>query len=83
MILRKYRHKDTCYSVSMTFPRPKEEEAFYTAFNGQGYRKAIEEFLEDSIRQRLKYAQVSAVERVLLETLRTELKEHVGDLHLI
>ncbi len=82
MILRKYRHAEKCYSVSMTFPRPEEEEAFYTAFNGQGYRSAIEDFLEESIRHRLKYQDLPADQDQLLEALRTELLDHVDDLHL-
>lgn len=83
MILRKYRKGVKYHSVSMTFPLPDEEEDFYNAFNGYHYRRAIQDFLEESIRQRLKYQNLPADQDQLLEALRTELLEHVEDLHLM
>ena len=73
MTKREYKHNGRVRTASLTYPLPEEREEFAAALHGMRYRVAIENFLEQAIRQRLKYQELSAKEDALLETLRAEL----------
>jgi hypothetical protein len=79
---REYKHNGRGRTVSLTYPLPEEQAEFEAALSGMKYRLAIEEFLEQSIRPRLKYQDLPAEQDRLLEELRAELLEDCEGLQL-